>query len=65
VLVVFLVVVAVSSFLFFGYYLPRLTSPASPTSPPALTTQETSGATTTTLETGTKATEERTRPRSS
>jgi hypothetical protein len=62
VLVVFMVVVAVNSFLFFGYYLPRITSPTSPTSPPALTTQGMNDATRATVErSGAEAIEERTR----
>jgi hypothetical protein len=50
VLVVFMVVVAVNSFLFFGYYLPGVRHPTAPTAAPALTIERTSGAMTTTLE---------------
>jgi energy-converting hydrogenase Eha subunit F len=37
VLAVFAVVVAINSFLFFGYYLPRLENPAAPIPSPAPT----------------------------
>jgi hypothetical protein len=37
VLVVLAVVVAVNAFLFFGYYLPNITSPGAPISTPAPT----------------------------
>ena len=37
VLAVFIVVVAVDSFLFFGYYLPRIENPAAPIASPAPT----------------------------
>jgi hypothetical protein len=47
VLVVLSVVVAVNSFLFFGYYLPRTTSPAAPPiSSPAPTSAPTTAPTT-------------------